>query len=138
MLSVNGGLINAMLGGMLGTSLSLSVMDYQSLASARIDAFDFMGALATRANLIGVTYDSILTSNLKVSDIIAAAPSAQQTDNGASSATTALSTISQAVTSFSTKITPASLIDLGPYNDRTVGQTSPFPPPPPRNNSEND
>jgi uncharacterized membrane protein len=123
LLSVNGGLINAMLGGMLGTSLSLSVMDYQSLASARIDAFDFMSALATRVNLTGVTYDSILSSNIKVSDIIAAALSAQQTDNGASSATTALSTISQAVTSLSGKITPSSLIDLGPYNDLTVGQT---------------
>jgi uncharacterized membrane protein len=123
LLSVNGGLINAMLGGMLGTSLSLSVMDYQSLASARIDAFDFMSALATRVNLTGVTYDSVLSSNIKVSDIIAAALSAQQTDNGASSATTALSTISQAVTSLSSKITPSSLIDLGPYNDLTVGQT---------------
>src|ERR1700677_2403611 len=123
LLSVNGGLINAMLGGMLGTSLSLSVMDYQSLASARIDAFDFMSALATRVNLTGATYDSILTSNLKVSDIIAAALSAQQTDNGASSATTALSSISQAVTGLSSTITPASLIDLGPYDDMTVGQT---------------
>jgi uncharacterized membrane protein len=123
LLSVNGGLVNAILGGMLGTSLSLSVMDYQSLISARIDAFDFMSALATRVNLTGATYNTILTSNLKVSDIIAAALSAQQTDNGASSATTALSTISQAVTGLSSKITPASLIDLGPYDDLTVGQT---------------
>ena len=123
LLSVNGGLINAMLGGMLGTSLSLSVMDYQSLASARIDAFDFMSALATRVNLTGATYNTILTGNLKVSDMIAAALSAQQADNGASSATTALSSISQAVTGLSSTITPASLIDLGPYDDMTVGQT---------------
>jgi uncharacterized membrane protein len=123
LLSVNGGLVNAMLGAMLGTSLSLSVMDYQSLASARIDAFDFMSALATRVNLTGATYNTILTSNLKVSDVIAAALSAQQTDNGASSATTALSGISQAVTGLSSTITPASLIDLGPYDDMTVGQT---------------
>ena len=123
LLSVNGGLVNAMLGGMLGTSLSLSVMDYQSLASARIDAFDFMSALATRVNLTGATYNTILTGNLKVSDMIAAALSAQQADNGASSATTALSSISQAVTGLSSTITPASLIDLGPYDDMTVGQT---------------
>jgi uncharacterized membrane protein len=123
LLSVNGGLVNAMLGAMLGTSLSLSVMDYQSLASARIDAFDFMSALATRVNLTGATYNTILTGNLKVSDMIAAALSAQQADNGASSATTALSSISQAVTGLSSTITPASLIDLGPYDDMTVGQT---------------
>ena len=123
LLSVNGGLVNAMLGGMLATSLSLSVLDYQSLASARIDAFDFMSALATRVNLTGATYNTILTGNLKVSDMIAAALSAQQADNGASSATTALSSISQAVTGLSSTITPASLIDLGPYDDMTVGQT---------------
>jgi uncharacterized membrane protein len=82
-----------------------------------------MSALATRVNLTGVTYDTILTSNLKVSDIIAAALSAQQTDNGASAATTALSSISQAVTGLSGKITPASLIDLGPYDDLIPGQT---------------
>jgi uncharacterized membrane protein len=35
LLSVNGGLVNAMLGGMLGTSLSLSAMDYQSISCRR-------------------------------------------------------------------------------------------------------
>jgi uncharacterized membrane protein len=120
--SLNGGLLNAILGGMLGTSLSLSVMDYQSLINARIDAFDFMSALATRVNLTGATYNTILASNLKVSDIVAAALTAQQTHNGANAATTALSTISQAVTSVSTKITPRSLIDLGPYDSLVAGE----------------
>jgi uncharacterized membrane protein len=122
LVSLNGGLINAMLGGMLGTSLSLSAMDYQSLINARIDATDFLTALASRINLTGGTYDSVLTSNVKVSDIIAAALTTQQTTNGANSATTALSTISQAVTGLSTKITPGSLIDLGPYDGLTTGQ----------------
>ena len=49
--SLNGGLLNSLLGGMLGTTLSLSAMDYQSLIDAKIDAFDFMSALATKANL---------------------------------------------------------------------------------------
>jgi uncharacterized membrane protein len=122
LLSINGGLINAMLGGMLGTSLSLSAMDYQNLINARIDALDFLSALATRVNLTGVTYDNVLNSNLKVSDIIAAALTTQQATNGASPATTALSTISQAVTGLSTKIMPGSLIDLGPYDSLTTGQ----------------
>jgi uncharacterized membrane protein len=120
--SLNGGLLNAMLGGMLGTSLSLSAMDYQSLLNARIDAFDFMSALATRVNLTGATYSTILSSNIKVSDIVAAALSAQQANNGANSATTALSSISQAVTGLSTKITPGSLIDFGPYDSMVAGQ----------------
>ncbi|MBR0955214.1 pilus assembly protein TadG-related protein [Bradyrhizobium canariense] len=120
--SINGGLLNAMLGSMLGTSLSLSAMDYQSLINARIDAFDFASALATRLSLTGVTYSSILTGNIKMSDAIAAALATQQATNGPSQATIALSTISQAVSSLSTKVNLASLIDLGPYNGLTVGQ----------------
>ncbi|WP_256805490.1 pilus assembly protein TadG-related protein [Bradyrhizobium sp. Bra64] len=120
--SINGGLLNAMLGSMLGTSLSLSAMDYQSLINARVDAFDFMSALATRLSLTGVTYNSILSDNIRMSDAIAAALAAQQNTNGASQATIALSTISQAVSSLSTKVNLASLIDLGPYSGLTVGQ----------------
>src|SRR5690348_4871149 len=37
LLSLNGGLVNAMLGQMLGTTLSLSAMDYQALIDAHID-----------------------------------------------------------------------------------------------------
>ena len=122
LLSLNGGLVNAMLGSMLGTTLSLQAMDYNSLVSAQIDALDFLSALATRVNMTGVTYDTLLTSNVKVPDIIAAALATQQATNGANSATTALSTISQAVTGLTTKITPGSLVDVGPFADLTVGQ----------------
>jgi uncharacterized membrane protein len=124
LLSVNGGVLNAILGSMLGTTLSLSVMDYNSLASANIDAFSFLSAVATRVNLTAATYNQILSANLKVSDIIAAMLSAQQVANGASSATTALSTISQAVNTVTTQMQLGSLIDVGPYGGLTAG-TSP-------------
>ncbi|MFT4120921.1 pilus assembly protein TadG-related protein [Bradyrhizobium sp.] len=122
LLSINGGLLNAVLGGMLGTTLSLSAMDYQSLLSANIDAFDFLSALATRVNLTGVTYNSLLTGNVKLPDVIAAALAAQHATNGAGSATIALSTISQAVSGLSTKISLGSMLDLGPYDGMIAGQ----------------
>ncbi|VIO79736.1 hypothetical protein CI1B_80700 [Bradyrhizobium ivorense] len=122
LLAVNGGVLNAMLGSMLGTTISLSVMDYNALISAKIDALDFLSALATRVSLTGVTYSDLLSSNIKVGDIMAAALTTQQITNGANAATTALSTISQAVTGSSTKITPGSLVDLGPFANLTVGQ----------------
>jgi uncharacterized membrane protein len=124
LLSVNGGVLNAVLGSMLGTTLSLSVMDYNSLASVNIDAFSFLSAVATRVNLTAATYSQILSANLKVSDIIAAMLSAQQVANGASSATTALSTISQAMNTVTTQMQLGSLIDVGPYGGLTAG-TSP-------------
>ena len=121
LLSVNGGLLNAILGSMLGTTLSLSVMDYNSLASANIDAFSFLSAVATRVNLTAGTYDQILSTNIKVSDIIAAMLSAQQVANGANSATTALSSISQAVNTVTTQMQLGSLIDVGPYGGLSTG-----------------
>ena len=63
LVSLNGGLLNAILGRMLGTTLSLSAMDYQALIDAHIDAFDFLNALATRLDLTGVTYDSVLSGD---------------------------------------------------------------------------
>jgi uncharacterized membrane protein len=122
LLALNGGLLNAVLGTMLGTSLSLSVMDYQALIDARIDLFDFLSALSTRANLTGATYDDVLSSDIKVSDIVAAMLSAQQAANGINAATTALSQISFALAGVTTKIIPGQLIDLGPYESLAAGQ----------------
>ena len=119
--SLNGGLLNSVLGSLLGTTLSLSVMDYQALLNTRIDAFDLLSALSTRIGLTAGTYESVLNANVKVGDILAAALGAQQSTNGASTATTALSTISQAATASTAKITPLSLIDAGPYSDLKVG-----------------
>lgn len=119
--SLNGGLLNSVLGSMLGTTLSLSVMDYNALLGARIDAFTFLSALATRVGLTGVTYDTLLKSNIKIGDILSAALSAQQATNGSGTATTALSTISQASASVTTRITPGTLIDAGPYANLIVG-----------------
>jgi uncharacterized membrane protein len=121
LLSLNGGLVNAMLGQMLGTTLSLSAMDYQALIDAHIDAFDFLNALATRLDLTGVTYDSLLSGDVKVADIVAAMLSAQQAANGLNAATTALSNISLALAGLTTAIVPGKLIDIGPYAAMTVG-----------------
>lgn len=119
LVSLNGGLLNSLLGGMLGTTLSLSVMDYNALLSAKIDAFDFLSALATRVNLTGVSYDTLLNSNLKVTDIVAALQTAAAGNNGAIAA---LSSISSAISGMTKKITPSALINVGPYSNLTVGQ----------------
>jgi uncharacterized membrane protein len=70
--SVNGGLLNQMLGGMLGTSLSLSAMDYQALLDTQIDMFGFMDALAERLHLTAASYSSVLSSNAAITDVIGA------------------------------------------------------------------
>jgi uncharacterized membrane protein len=71
--------------------------------------------------LTGVTYDSVLSGNVKVADIVAAMLSAQQAANGLNAATAALSSVSQALAGVTTKIAPGALIDLGPYKSMTTG-----------------
>ena len=123
LLAVDGGLLNQVLGGLLGSSLSLSVMDYQSLINAKIDLFNFMDALATRLSLTGVTYDSLLNSNIKIGQFMAAmADSGRQTYGSTSTVARALSDVSQSVQGLSTKLRVGSVIDVGPYSSMTVGQ----------------
>ena len=122
LLSLNGGLLNAILGSTLGTSLSLSVMDYQALADARIDAFGFLSALATKANLTAGTYDDVLGSNVRVGDVVSAMLTAQQAAGGINAATSALSQVSLALSGVTTRVVPGKLIDLGPYSSLATGQ----------------
>jgi len=60
--SLNGGILNALLGGLLGGNISLSVMDYNSLVSADVDVLSFTDALATQLHLTGVSYSDVLAS----------------------------------------------------------------------------
>lgn len=121
LLSLDGGVLNQLLGQMLGTTLSLSAMDYQALLDARIDLFDFLGALATKVDLTGVSYDQLLSSDVKVVDVLDAMLTTQRNANGLSTATSALSAIAQAATGLTTKIALGSLIDTGPYGALAAG-----------------
>ncbi|RTL48365.1 MAG: hypothetical protein EKK40_17830 [Bradyrhizobiaceae bacterium] len=118
LVSLNGGLLNALLSGLLGSSLSLSAMDYQNLINANVNLFDFMSALATRASLTGVSYDTLLNTSLKIGDVM----SALQASVGGGPASVALANVTAAVTGSNARIKLGSLIDTGPYDDLIVGQ----------------
>lgn len=70
--SLNGGIANAMLSTLLGTTVSLSVLDYNGLASARVDALAFLDALAQEMDLDVGSYNELLASNANAGDIAAA------------------------------------------------------------------
>ena len=61
--------LNAILGGLLGTKLALNVMDYKGLIRTDIDVLSFVEALAVRLNMTGVTYDQVLASTASVGQI---------------------------------------------------------------------
>jgi len=70
--SVNGGLINAILGGLLGSQLSLSVMDYEQLIAADVDAFKFLDALASELHLRAASYQDVLDAEATVAQMASA------------------------------------------------------------------
>jgi uncharacterized membrane protein len=119
LVSLNGGLLNAILGATLGTNISLSAMDYQALLDARVDAFDFVNALATKVAVTGVTYNDVLAMNVKVGDILSAT---QASMVGSAAARAALGSIIQSVNGQGGTIVPSTILNPGPYGSLQVGQ----------------
>lgn len=67
--SLNGGIINAVLGGLTGTTLSLDVMDYRALVDAQVNVLGVLDALATELNLTAGTYQQVLDSSVTVGQL---------------------------------------------------------------------
>ena len=67
---VEGGLSAALLDATLGYKGKLTVMDYNSLASANVDVGQFLRALNVKANINAVTFDQVLSAPVSVGQIL--------------------------------------------------------------------
>jgi uncharacterized membrane protein len=67
--SLSDGFPNAVLNQLLGTQLQLTALDYNALASVRLDALTFLDALAIRMNLTAGTYADVLNATATQSQI---------------------------------------------------------------------
>jgi len=67
--SVQDGLANAILGGLLGTKISLKAMDYRALADLDVNLLKTMDTLATDLKLTALTYDELLKTLGKTTGI---------------------------------------------------------------------
>jgi uncharacterized membrane protein len=119
--SLNGGIANALLSGLTGSDVSLSVMDYNALAGAQIDLFQYVGALRTRMNLQAVSFDRTLSGQIAtnqalgaIGDVLASA--------GNSPAGAAIGQITSAANS--TPVELGHLLDLGPYGGQDYINTT--------------
>ncbi|MBW8908109.1 TadG family pilus assembly protein [Mesorhizobium sp. RCC_202] len=119
--SLNGGILNALLGGLLGGNISLSVMDYNSLISADIDVLSFTDALATQLHLTGVSYNDVLASKATVGQIATAMANVPGLGN---TAKVALQTMASSATN-TVKIPLSTLVDLGSVGNLGIGQKPP-------------
>lgn len=87
---LDGGLLNALLGGLTGSELSLDAMDYDALLSAGVDLLGFFGALASKLDLEAATYAELLDTKLTFSQFAAVLSATQGASTRARSAATAI------------------------------------------------
>ncbi len=119
--SVNNGLLNAVLGGLLGTSLSLSAMDYNALLSTKVNALSVTDKLATNLNLTAGSYADTLAADVKFGDVLNAIGG----QAGLNSATRkAIQSVQTAANSAQLRLKLADILSLGPVAQRPTGSGS--------------
>ncbi|WP_293646297.1 TadG family pilus assembly protein [Sphingopyxis sp. RIFCSPHIGHO2_12_FULL_65_19] len=105
--AVNGGLPNALLSGLTGSQISLSLMDYEALASADVDLMAFSEALRTEIDAEVLTFGQTLDTQVTMPQVVSAL--ARASDGRAA---TALEHI--ATRALPRSLLPSRAIDLGP------------------------
>ncbi|MCC7266267.1 MAG: hypothetical protein IT546_02885 [Caulobacteraceae bacterium] len=118
--SLNGGVANALLSGLTGSEVNLSVMDYEALLKADVQLFDYLDALSTDLQLDGASYDEVLRT--RISGLQALGPLARLLDDqGEDRAAAAVRALAQATGDLPVDL--KGLFDLGPYGaqDRAAG-----------------
>jgi uncharacterized membrane protein len=111
--SLQGGVANAMLTGLTGSQVTLSVMDYNALATANINLLQYSQALQTSMNLQGVSFNNVLSGQISQSQALTVLGQ-QLTNSGQTEAGAAIQQLASAA-STSTPAQLGQLINLGPY-----------------------
>ena len=106
---LDGGIANALIGGLLGGKVSLSIMDYRALLGAQVDLFGFLDTLATKLSIKGGSYDELLLAKVKVGDVATALADTPGLDSRARLAFQSLG----AKTDQKLEVPLASVLDLG-------------------------
>lgn len=124
LLALRGGLINTLLGALLGSSINLSAMDYEALVNTDVKLLSFMNALATELDLTGVTYNDVLNASMSAGDVFKAAANATAADGNSSVAVMLQDLAGQAGTT-SLSVPLSNLVNLGPLGSASVAQSIP-------------
>lgn len=107
MAAVNGGLPNALLSGLTGSQVNLSLMDYNALASTDIDLLTFSEALRSEINAEVLTFGQTLDTQVTLPQVLSAL--AQASDGQAARALEHV-----ADRALPRTLLPSRAIDLGP------------------------
>ncbi|KQZ58603.1 hypothetical protein DQW09_08670 [Ensifer adhaerens] len=115
--SLNDGLLNSILGQMLGTTISLKIMDYQAFIDADIDIQPFLKIIATRLNLTAASYEDVLKANLTMPQLLA---SMRLVQGLSGTVTAALKSIELSTSNDKRTFTLAQILNLDPKKSLQV------------------
>jgi uncharacterized membrane protein len=120
--ALNGGLLNSLLSALTGSTVSLDLVDYNSLASANVDLFSYARALSTQAKLTAVDYNSVLSAQVSGQNALAALITVAG-QNITPAAVAALQQMADALPT--TPIVIGNLASPGPYGNYAIGSVPP-------------
>jgi uncharacterized membrane protein len=124
LLSLEGGVINAILGQMLGSSVSLRVMDYRALADADINLLNFLDQLAVEADVTAGTYQQVLDADVTAGKILTAMANTARSESKTDAAQ-ALQDLARAVSS-STPIDLSRMLNIGKAASAEIGTSAQY------------
>lgn len=119
--SINGGVLNALLGSLLGTTVSLKAADYDALLSTDVDLLSFLDLLATNLNLTAANYDELLATQIFYPRLL---NTLGKTPGLSTTVTKALSSIEKGLGQTQLKVKLEDFLSLGPMGERLVGTGS--------------
>jgi uncharacterized membrane protein len=117
--SFNGGVVNGLLTGLTGSSVSLSAIDYNNLASVNVDLFGLANALSVQLGKVGGTYGQIFSGTVPLATFL------QALANAAPNAASPLLQLANAASLGSTTVDLSRLIGFGPFANLSAGQAEP-------------
>ncbi|WP_313530675.1 pilus assembly protein TadG-related protein [Shinella sp.] len=115
--SLNEGILNALLGQLLGTKLSLKVMDYRALVDTDIAVNPFLKAVATQLNLTAATYEDVLNAGITMPQLLA---SMRAVEGLSATTKSALRMIEQATASSKVKLPLSRILNIDPKKGLAV------------------
>lgn len=121
--SLDGGILNSLLGAMLGTTVSLKVMDYEALLDADVNVLSFINVLATRLNLTALTYDEILSTDLTLPQLLS---SMRLTSGVPPTVQTVLRTLETITSKDNRTFKLEQLLNLDPKGPLTIATDAPW------------
>jgi uncharacterized membrane protein len=126
LLSLNGGVLNAVLDAALGGNVSLDVMDYNNLAGFDVDLFQFSNLLAAKAGGNIGTYDQLAASQVSVGNVIDALASLAEAAPGGNAAQLSLDTLKNQSNAANVNFPAGKLLNFGQNGYLALGQGGAF------------